>query len=326
MTRALRLALMVIAATCGSLAPAEAQTYPGRPIRIVVPFPPGAGGDFTGRLLAAWLSQRLGQRVIVQNMPGGNTVIGAQYVAHSAPDGYTLLLTTNETLAANPNLYHRLPYDANKDFAPISALLMAQQVFVVNPAVVNANSLRDVIRLAKAKPGALAYGSTGVGTESHLNVAMFAKASGIDILHVPYNGAGPAITALLAGDIGMALLGYPPLQGFIADGKLRPLAVGAHIPALPNVPTFAEATGLNFQPVWVGLLAPAGTPRDVVMKLNAEVRELLRQPSELKRFGGMGYQPIADSPEEFAGFIKEQQELWGKSIREAGVHMLDAPN
>jgi tripartite-type tricarboxylate transporter receptor subunit TctC len=285
---------------------AQAQTYPSKPIKIVVPYGAGGGIDVISRLVGERLSQRLGQPVVIENRPGGGTLLAAEQVAKSAPDGYTLMVTTDATITINPHLYAKLPYDPVKDFAPITQLVFLNQLLLENPAV-PANNLKELIAYAKTNPGKLNYGSYGSGSQPHLAMEMLKSQAGLDIVHIPYKGLTQTVPATIAGDVQLTFSGAASSLAFIKSGRLKALAVGGktRLALLPDVPTFTE---LGFPEVpanaWFGLFAPAATPRDIVMKLHAEVIRILRDPEFVqKELTAKGYELIASTPEEFTTFL-----------------------
>jgi tripartite-type tricarboxylate transporter receptor subunit TctC len=302
---------------------AYAQGYPAKPVRIIVPYPPGGGNDTLGRLFAAKLGERMGQPFVVENRPGAGTMIGTEAAAKSAPDGYTILLSSIATHALSPNLYSRVPYDPIKDFAPITLLGIAPTVLVVNQEV-PAKNLRELIALAKAKPGTLAYASGGNGTPPHINAEVFKAVAGIDLLHVAYKGGGPALTDLIAGRVHVMLDTAASAMPHVRGGKLRALALSApkRSPEYPELPTFAEAGLPQYDTnAWYSMHAPAGTPAEVVRRLNAELVAILKEPDILARFKQLSTEPVGNSPEEFAAFVKRELEKYAGIIKAAGIRL-----
>ena len=290
----------------GAQAQAPASGYPNKPIRIVVPYPPGGGIDTMSRIIGERLSQRLGQPVLVDNRPGAGTIVAAESVARAAPDGYTLMVTTDATISVNQHLYAKLPYDPVKDFVPVTQMVLLNQLLLANPAV-SASNLKELIVYAKANPGKLNYASYGSGSQPHLAMEMFKSQAGVDIVHVPYKGIPQAVPAALAGEVQLTFSGAASSQALIKAGKLKALAVGGktRLALLPDVPTFTEA-GFPDVPAnaWFGLFAPAGTPRDIVMKLHAEVTRVLKDPEFVqKEIVAKGYEVVASTPEEFMAFL-----------------------
>jgi tripartite-type tricarboxylate transporter receptor subunit TctC len=285
---------------------AQAPAYPSKPIKIVVPYGAGGGIDVIARLVGERLSQRMGQPVLIDNRPGGGTLLAAEQVAKSAPDGYTLMVTTDSTMTINPHLYVKLPYDPVKDFAPITQLVFLNQLLLENPAV-PANNLQELVAYAKANPGKLNYGSYGSGSQPHLAMEMLKSQAAMDIVHVPYKGLTQTVPATIAGDVQLTFSGAASSLAFIKSGRLKALAVGGktRLALLPDVPTFTES-GFPDVPAnaWFGLFAPAATPRDIVMKLHAEVVRILREPEFVqKELTAKGYELIASTPAEFTAFL-----------------------
>lgn len=310
--------LAIALGTTALAAPAAfAQAYPNRPVTLVVPFPPGGGTDTGGRVIAEQLARRWGQPVVVENKGGAAGQIGADYVAKSRADGYTLLLGNIGTQAINPSLYAKLPYDADKAFAPISLVAELPLAMMVNPSVA-AKTPAEFIALAKAQPGKLSYSSSGAGGAPHLAAEMFKDQTGTFILHVPYRGGGPAIADLVAGHVQLSFMTALEASGHIKAGKLRALAVTGdkRLPALPEVPTLGEGALPGFNAIsWIGLLAPAGTPPEVVDRISADVRAVLADEAVRARFAGLGGVPRATSPQEFGKLIAADRARYAQIIR-----------
>jgi len=314
----------LLIATAALVAPhaAIAQAWPSKPIRLVVPYTAGGSSDFVARLMAQKLTEGLGQPVTVDNKPGVAGIVGIEIVAKSPPDGYTLALIGMTTHAANPSLYKTLPYDAVKDFAPISVAIVSPLVLVVNPGV-PANTVQELIAYAKANPGKVNFGSAGVGNTLHLAGELFKSSAGIDIVHIPYKGASAAVNDLLGGRIQMMIDVVQTPLPHIQAGKLRPLGVTgtARIAQLPQVPTVAESglPGFNFA-TWIGIAAPAGTPKAVVDRVHSEMVKALAMPDVKEAFAkqGMETAPSA-SPETFAQQIKAEQERIAALVKSAGI-------
>ena len=301
-------------------APAAAQNYPTRAIRLVVASSPGGTSDILGRLMAQKLGEALGQQVVVDNRAGASGVIGADLVAKSAPDGYTLLITQN-SLAINPSMISKLPYDALRDFAPISKIATNPNVLTVHPSV-PAKSVKELIALAKAKPGSLLIGSPGMGTLPHVAAELFKFMAGVDMLQVLFKGAGQGIVSLLSGEIALMFPAPPTAMPYIKAGRLRPLGVTTttRIPALLDVPSIAEAGLPGYDSTqWFGLLAAAGTPRPIIDRLHQEISSALRAPGMKERLTAQGMEVAGSTPEEFAAVIKSETEKWAKVIKSAGI-------
>jgi tripartite-type tricarboxylate transporter receptor subunit TctC len=299
--------------------PALAQ-YPAKPIKIVVPYPPGGFNDTLGRTLAAKFTETWGQPSFVENKPGGNTVIGTDFVAKSAPDGYTLLVVAFP-FAVTPSLYKALPYDTVKDFQPIALAAQSPNLLVVNPSV-EAKTVGELIAMAKAKPDTLSYASTGNGSSNHISMELFKSLAGVQIVHIPYKGSAPAVTDLLGGQVHVMFDNVPNVLPQVKAGRLRALAQsGSKRSALiPDIPTVAEAGVAGYEVmVWFGVVAPAGTPKDIVQKLNAEVIRILAMPDVRERFLAQGVEPLGSTPEQFGEHIRAQMAKWAKVVQDAGV-------
>ncbi len=301
----------------------HAQTYPTKPIRLICPFPPGGAVDIASRAIAAEMSKTMGQSVIVENKPGAGGNIGGVEAARSTPDGYTIFMTTSGINAINPALYAKMPFDPNKDLVAVSALVSLSNVLVVNPSV-KANSVVDVIALAKAQPGALTYASSGNGTSIHMSAEMFKSMAKVDILHIPYKGSAPAVTDLLGGQVMMMFDNIPSALPHVKAGKLRALATtGAkRDPALPDVPTIAEAGVPGYESgVWFGLMVPAGTPKEFISRLNAEAVKGVRSPEFIRRMSDMGYLMIGSTPDEMTDMLKVEIARWEPIVKASGARV-----
>lgn len=304
-----------------SASSALAETYPSKPIKIIVPAVAGSPPDVRARWLAEKLYPALGQRVIIENKPGAGGIIGAAAAAKSAPDGYTLLAVTQGTLAFNPHLYAEPGYDALRDFAPVTRVSVGALLLVVHPTV-QAKSVAELIRLAKAAPGQLMFGSAGIGTPPDMAGELFKRRANIDVTSVPYKGGNLAHIDLIAGRLTYTIDGIGILLPYVNSGKLRALAVtgSQRVAALPEVPTVAESglPGYEYE-TWTGICAPAGTPKEIIVRLNAELVKILRTPETREWFATQGMRPVGDSPEEFAAVIKTDHAKWGVIIRAAGM-------
>ncbi len=297
-----------------------AAAYPQRPIRIVVPQSPGGATDFVGRLTAGLLAQRTGQSVVVDNRAGAASMVGTDLVAKSAPDGYTLLVAPS-SLSTIPSMYKNVPFDSVKDLAPITTLSVYPNVVVVNPNL-PAKSIRDLIALAKAKPGELNYSSGGTGTGTQLGAELFNSMAGVKIVHVPYKGGGPAVSALIAGEVNIHFAPMSSAIPIIKSGRVRALAVtsGKRSPTYPDLPTVAESGVPGYdQTTWNGLLAPSRTPPSIIKKINAAVLASLKLPSTHEHYATAGLEPGGTTPEEFGTMIKTEIAKWAKVIKEAGI-------
>jgi len=301
--------------------PALAQTYPTKPIRFIVPFPAGGAGDIVIRALGRKLTERWGQPVIVDNRSGASGAVGLQIAAKAPADGYTLLLGTASTHAINPAMQRSVPFDPVKDFTAIAPLIAIPNILVAHPAV-PAHSLQELIELARSKPGALTFASNGTGTSAHMAGELFKRAAGIDIVHVPYKGAGIAINDVLGGHVQLLFGAVATSLPHVQAGRLRALAVTSlqRSAAAPDVPTMAESGLPGFEVVqWFGVFGPAGMPRDIVAKLNAETARSLETPDVKERFTRQGFEIQHGSPEAFARYTRMEIEKWSRLIKEAGI-------
>ncbi len=298
-----------------------AQTYPNKPIRLVVPFAPGGSSSIVARAVAAEMEKGLGQPIIVDNKGGGGGNVAMQEVAHADPDGYTLIVGHVGSLAMNPYIYDKLPYDVDRDFAPISLLAIVPAIFVVHESV-PAKNLREFVALAKAQPGKLFYGSAGNGSAGHLAMEYLRQVTGIDIQHVPYKGTGPNIIDLVAGRTQAASAGTPPLMPHVKSGKLRVIAVGTskRLHTLPDVGTVAEQGYPGFETSqWYGLNAPAKTPDAIIQRLALEAAKAAKSPKVAERFAADDAEGVGSTPAEYAAFVKKEQERWSKVVRAAKI-------
>jgi tripartite-type tricarboxylate transporter receptor subunit TctC len=313
--------LAAIAAALAFATPAAAQTYPTKPVRLIVPFPAGGIADVFGRIIGAKLSEAWGQPVLVENRAGAGGNIGADVVAKAPADGYTLLMGSIGTQAVNVSLFRNMPYDSAKDFTPVALVLEAESLLAVHPSVPAATPA-ELIAYARAQPGKLSYGSAGVGTASHLAGELFKSMAHVDIAHIPYKGNVPAITDLLAGQTQMVFATMPTVLPHVKAGKLKGVAVLGlnRSAAAPEVPTLSES-GLNGFEVnnWIGMFGPAGMPPAVTAKLNAAVLEVMRRPEVRQRMLAEGARFTATTPEQFAAFVGAETAKWGRLIREVGI-------
>jgi tripartite-type tricarboxylate transporter receptor subunit TctC len=309
------LALIVL---CAAAAGAAAQGYPSKPIRMVVGFPPGGGNDIIARMVGAKMQEAWGQPVIIDNKPGANSIIATEFVAKSAPDGYTLLVNATGGMSVNPVLYAKRPYDTLKDFVPISMVGSFPLVLIVHPAV-PANSVQEFVAYAKANPGKLNYaaGSTAFQVASE----MFKQMAGVDIHHIPYKGSTAAISAVMSGDVQMTIVDTPPLVPQIKSGRVRGLAVTSarRAAAMPDLPTIAESFPGYDMSLWIGIFAPAGTPADIAAKLNAEIARIVRLPEVRDKLDNMGVEPIGNSSEQMAELIRGELFRFGSVIKAASI-------
>jgi tripartite-type tricarboxylate transporter receptor subunit TctC len=298
-----------------------AQQYPSKPVRIIVPFPPGQAADIITRIVGERLGAAIGQQVIVDNRPGAGAAVGTELAAKSAPDGYTLLAGGSAALAINPHLYKKLGYDTLRDFAPVSQLVAIPMVFVVTPSL-NAKNLQELIQLAKQRPGQLNYGSSGSGSTSHLVTAALATRAHITLTHVPYKGAVPALTDLITGQVVLVADTPPTVLPHIHAKKLRPIATSMlkRIPQLPDVPTVDEQgiKGYDLN-TWTSIVAPIATPPAILDRLNAEIVKIVAQPDVQKRLVEMGFIPVGNSREQFGAFLAAEHANWAKIVQASGA-------
>jgi tripartite-type tricarboxylate transporter receptor subunit TctC len=323
MNTARRTLLAATAAIAGTIfcAGALAQAYPTKPIRIVVPFPPGGGTDTIARETSQRVAAATGWTFVIDNKPGAGGNLGVDAVAKAPADGYTIVIGQTSNLAINPTLYAKMPYDSQKDLAPIVLLANAPLVMVTGMGT-PLKTLADAVSAAKAKPGALNFASPGNGTVAHLTSVMFQKAAGIQTQHIPYKGAAQAMTDVVGGTVELYMSSVPTLIGQIRNNKLRPLAVTSakRVDDLPNVPTINESGFTGFDAVtWFGLLAPTGTPKDVITRLNAEFNKALQNAELRKALGDQGADPAGGTPEQFAAVIRDDIPRWGKVVKDSGA-------
>jgi tripartite-type tricarboxylate transporter receptor subunit TctC len=299
--------------------------YPVKPVRVIVPYSPGGAVDSFARVLTQQLSEHWNQSVVVENRPGASTMIGAEQVAKSPADGYTLLLTAELTLVTLPHLYEKIPYDPLRDFAPITGLVSATQALVANPSL-PVKTVNDVVTLAKAKPGELTYGSFGIGSTGHLNMEVFQAMTGTRFNHIPYSGAGPAMNDVVGGHVSLMFAALSIVKGSVDAGKLRMIGVGSDRRSgeFPDVPTISESGVPGFEAKsWFGLVAPAGTPPEIIKKINEDVTKVISDPAFARQYlAAQGLVPITGSPEEFATFIRAETKRWGKVVKDANIQLI----
>jgi tripartite-type tricarboxylate transporter receptor subunit TctC len=303
-------------------APVCAETYPSKPIRLIAPFPAGGGADIVGRIIGQKLAERLGQPVVIENRPGAAGNIGLEATAKARPDGYTLVLTT-PSLTISPSLYKKLNYDPIKDLAPISLTAQVPNLFLVRPSLPVKN-IKEFVEYAKAHPGKLNFGGSGIGSSTHLATVLFMSLAKINLVNVTYKGSSQALFGLMGGEVDMVLIGPPAAMPLIQAGRLRALAVfsSERLPSLPDVPTIKEA-GIDNSEVttWYGMLAPAGTPRAIINRLNAEWIKIAAMPDTVEKMQNAGFDTMSSTPEEFAELIKTEVARWAKVIKEANVRI-----
>ncbi|MBI2728952.1 MAG: tripartite tricarboxylate transporter substrate binding protein [Polaromonas sp.] len=311
----------VVAALAGGFAPAvQAQSYPAKPIRFIVPYPAGGGTDIVARLVAAKMTISMGQPVVVDNKPGASTVIGTDMVAKAPADGYTFGLVT-DSHAINPTFFPKLPYDSFRDFEPLTQLVFVPLVLVANPSL-NVKTVPELIAAAKAKPGKINYASIGNGTPHHLSMEWFKSMAGISMTHIPYKGVAPALTDLVAGQVDVMFTGTSSASPYVKAGRLHALAVSSakRQPAFPDTPPVAEAGLPEFDfMTWYGTVLPAGTPRNIVMRLNQEIAAALNQPDVKDKLGGLGVVGAPSTPEAFGAFIRTEAQKLDRIVKVTGV-------
>ena len=310
---------MVVLAAAG---PAAAQEFPARSVRIVVPYPPGGGVDGLARPLAERLARLWAQPVLIENKAGAATMIGGDAVAKAAPDGHTLLLTSDSSITSNPHLYPKMPFDPIRDLAPVTQLIDLHQMVVAHPSV-TANTLQELVALARSKPGALNYGSYGGGSQPHLLFEALKAQSGVQIAHIPYKGIAPALTAAITGEVQLTLGGAATTRGHFQSGRLKPLVIARQerLALYPDVPTLREAGFPDIDPrPWFGVFAPVATPRAVVDKIRRDIAAVLTEPEFREReITGKGYTGVGSTPDDFAAFVRSDLESKGKLIRVSGA-------
>jgi tripartite-type tricarboxylate transporter receptor subunit TctC len=299
--------------------------YPVKPVRVIVPYSPGGAVDSFARVLTQQLSEHWNQSVVVENRPGASTMIGAEQVAKSPADGYTLLLTAELTLVTLPHLYEKIPYDPLRDFAPITGLVSATQALVANPSL-PVKTVNDVVTLPQANPGELTYGSFGIGSTGHLNMEVFQAMTGTRFNHIPYSGAGPAMNDVVGGHVSLMFAALSIVKGSVGAGKLRMIGLGSDRRSgeFPDVPTISESGVPGFEAKsWFGLVAPAGTPPEIIKKINEDVTKVISDPAFARQYlAAQGLVPITGSPEEFATFIRAETKRWGKVVKDANIQLI----
>ena len=321
MHKTLRALAALALAACAALA--HAQNYPAKPVRIIVPYPPGGTTDIIARIAAAQLAEKLKQPFVVENRAGASGAIGATAVAQAAPDGYTLIMGTANTHGINSALQKNLPYDAVKDFAPVTVVASTPNIIVVHPNV-PAKTLAELIALAKAQPGKINFGSTSIGGSPHMSAELLKAMTGIDMVHVPYKGAAPMLTDLVGGQIQVGFDNLPSTIGYVRSGKVRALAVttAQRWPGAPDIPTVAESGVPGYEVSgWFGLLAPAGTPKAVLDTLQSTIAQIVQEPEVAKQLRDLGAAPVANKPEDFARDIAADVEKWRKVAQTTGVKL-----
>jgi tripartite-type tricarboxylate transporter receptor subunit TctC len=317
MKKALAILLLLLYAM-----PGWTQGWPAKPVRIVVAYPPGGGIDVMARQIAEKLSAAWGQPVVVENRPGANTIVATDAVAKSAPDGYTILMTTDATFSINPHLYAKLPYDTQRDFIPVTMLVLLQQLLVAH-ASLPFNNLEELIKAAKARPGTINYASYGSGSQPHLSGEMLKYKAGIDLVHIPYKGISLAVPAVMAGEVQLTFAGIATSMAPLKSGRIKAIAIGGpqRSPIWPDLPTFAE---LGYPEVethaWFGLFVPAGSPKEAVSRIYADVKRVLDEPEFRQRqLIDRGYDVVGSSPDEFSAYIRQDRESRGRAVKISGA-------
>ncbi len=306
----------------GALLPcAQAQGYPNKPIRLIVPFPPGGGNDVIGRIMAQKLTERFGQQVVVDNRAGANGIVGLQALMQAPPDGYTIGVAAAGPMAVNPSLYDKLPYDSLKDFAYITNMVIFPLILITHPSV-PAKTTQELINLAKAKPKQIFFGTPGSGNSAHLAGELLNSMANIQTVHVPYKGQGPAMADLVAGQVQMMFASIPSVLSQVKSGQVNAIAMGSakRVPSLPDIPTLSESGVPGFEAYsWVGILAPAKTPKDIVNKLNKEIVDILKQKDVAEKLNQQGALPVGDTPEQFSAYVKAEIDKWGAVVKSANI-------
>ncbi|RZL94269.1 MAG: tripartite tricarboxylate transporter substrate binding protein [Variovorax sp.] len=303
------------------IANAFAQDYPNKPIRLIVPFPPGGGNDVIARVVSQKLTERLGQSVVVDNKGGGNGILGLQMLMAAPPDGYTIGVGAAGPMAVNPSLYEKLPYDPVKDFAPITNMVNFPLLLVTHPSF-SPKTMQALVAYAKEKPGQVFYASPGSGNSGHLAGELLNAMANVKTVHVPYKGQGPAVSDLLGGQVQMLYSSIPSVIGYVQQGKLNAIAIGSakRLSSLPNVPTIAESGVPGYEAYsWVGMIAPANTPKDIVARLNREIVQILKEKDVEEKLVAQGAVPVGDTPEHFAEYIKAEIKKWGVVVKSAHI-------
>ena len=319
----MRALLSVVFVFTAAAMPTLAQQYPAKAVRMIVGFPAGGTSDIMARLTGQKLSEAWGQTFIIDNRPGAGGNIGTELVAKAAPDGYTLLVSPGSTLTSNPAVYSKVPFDTVRDFAPVTIIAGVPNALVVHPSV-PANNVKELIALAKSRPGQLAYASTGAGQSTHLSAELLKLSAGINMIHVPYKGSAPALVDIVAGQVSVMFDNLPSVLPFIKSGRLKPLAVSSttRSRALPELPTVAESGVPGFDvTVWFAVLAPAATPREIVNRLNAEIVKAIKTPDMRERLAQQGADPVGNTPEDFAAVIRRDLAKWAKVVKGANIKL-----
>ena len=314
-------ALLALGLAGALLQSALAQGYPNKPIRLIVPFPPGGGNDVIGRIIAQKLTERFGQQVVVDNRAGANGIVGLQALMQSPPDGYTIGVAAAGPMAVNPSLYDKLPYDSLKDFAYVTNMVIFPLILITHPSV-PAKTTQELVNLAKAKPKQIFFATPGSGNSAHLAGELLNSMANIQTVHVPYKGQGPAMADLVTGQVQMMFASIPSVLAQVKSGQVNAIAMGSakRVPSLPDIPTLSESGVPGFEAYsWVGILAPAKTPKDIITKLNKEIVDILKQKEVADMLNQQGALPVGDTPEQFAAYVKAEINKWGAVIKSANI-------
>ncbi len=321
MLRIRKILTLAFAALCAWPVVAVSQAYPSKPIRLIVPFPPGGGVDFIGRIAGKGMSERLGQQVVIENRAGANAIVGLEVLKASAPDGYTIAAASAGPLAVNPFIYAKLPHDTLRDFTQIANMVNFPLLMVVHPSL-PVKSIKELIALARARPGEISYASPGSGNSSHLAGELFNAMAKVKILHVPYKGMSPAVVSIVSGEAPILYASIPPILPHVRSNRVKALGVGnaKRIPSLPEFPTVAESGLPGYEAyAWAGMIGPANMPRDIVMRLNKEIVATLNQKDVIDRMLAEGTVPTPSSPEEFTAYLKSELKKWGDVVKMANI-------
>jgi tripartite-type tricarboxylate transporter receptor subunit TctC len=306
----------------GAMLPSvQAQGYPNKPIRLIVPFPPGGGNDVIGRIIAQKLTERFGQQVVVDNRAGANGIVGLQALMQAPPDGYTIGVAAAGPMAVNPSLYDKLPYDSLKDFAYVTNMVIFPLILITHPSV-PVKTTQELVNLAKAKPKQIFFATPGSGNSAHLAGELLNSMANIQTVHVPYKGQGPAMSDLVTGQVQMMFASIPSVLAQVKSGQVNAIAMGSakRVPSLPDIPTLSESGVPGFEAYsWVGILAPAKTPKDIITKLNKEIVDILKQKDVADMLNQQGALPVGDTPEQFAAYVKAEINKWGAVVKSANI-------
>jgi len=321
MKKLLSQALIAIGLMVVSIPFALAQGYPNKPIRLIVPFPPGGGNDVIGRIIAQKLTERFGQQVVVDNRAGANGIVGLQALMQAPPDGYTIGVAAAGPMAVNPSLYDKLPYDSLKDFAYVTNMVIFPLILITHPSV-PVKTTQELVNLAKAKPKQIFFATPGSGNSAHLAGELLNSMANIQTVHVPYKGQGPAMADLVTGQVQMMFASIPSVLAQVKSGQVNAIAMGSakRVPSLPDIPTLSESGVPGFEAYsWVGILAPAKTPKDIITKLNKEIVDILKQKDVADMLNQQGALPVGDTPEQFAAYVKAEINKWGAVVKSANI-------